>query len=80
MAGNAPGPGGLQPDRAGHLVLGYPISGMVAYGAIGALLARLTHFTAAFPIGLFVGLVLGIALMIYRYRRQDEAGGDRIDR
>jgi hypothetical protein len=53
---------------------------MVAYGAIGALLARLTHFTAAFPIGLFVGLVLGIALMIYRYRRLDEAGGDRIDR
>lgn len=79
MTGNATGPGGLQPDRAGHL-LGYPISGMVAYGAIGALLARLTHFTAAFPIGLFVGLVLGIALMIYRYRRLDEAGGDRIDR
>lgn len=75
-----PGPGGPGPDRIAERVVGYPISGMVVYGAIGALIGHFTHLTIAFPVGLLVGLLLGIALMFYRLRTQVDVGGDRIDR
>jgi hypothetical protein len=72
--------GGSGPDRIAERVVGYPISGMVVYGAVGALIGHFTHLTMAFPVGLLVGLLLGIALMFYRLHTQDDVGGDRIDR
>jgi len=62
------------------MIVGYPISGMVAYGGIGWLIGHWTHIAMLFPVGMFVGLLLGIASMFYRYRRQQEAGGNRVDR
>lgn len=61
--------GGPQ-ENSGRSVVSYPISGMVAYGGIGWLIGHWTHIALLFPVGLFVGLALGIALMFYRLGRQ----------
>ena len=65
-----PGLDGGKQEHAARMVVGYPISGMVAYGGIGWLIGRLTHIALLFPVGLFVGLVVGAGLMIYRVRSQ----------
>jgi hypothetical protein len=75
-----PGSSSAGSGRSDQLILGYPISGMIAYGAIGALIGKFTHVALLFPIGLFVGLLLGIAAMFYRYHRPVDVRGDRIDR
>jgi ATP synthase protein I len=59
-----------QQDPAAAIIVGYPVSGMVAYGGIGWLIGHWTHMTALFPVGLCVGLVLGIVAMFYRLGRR----------
>ena len=50
-------------------MLGYLISGMAVYGGLGWLIGRWTHLPLLFPLGMLVGLVLGIVLIIYKYGR-----------
>lgn len=61
------GPG--QGENAGWTLFGYLISGMIAYGGIGWLIARWTHLPLFFPLGMLVGLGLGIVMIIYKYGR-----------
>jgi ATP synthase protein I len=49
--------------------MGYLVSGMVAYGLVGWLIATLTHWTAAIPIGAIAGLILAIVGVFYKYGR-----------
>ena len=56
-------------ENAGWRIFGYLLSGMAFYGALGWLLSRVTHVAALFPVGMLVGLVLGIVLIVYRYGR-----------
>jgi len=66
--GTPPG-GGRSPENQGYVVFGYLVSGMGAYGLIGWLIAWLTHWTPAIPIGAIGGLVLAIVGVFYRYGR-----------
>ena len=58
-----------QEENAGWTLLGYLISGMAVYGGLGWLIGRWTHLPLLFPLGMLVGLVLGIVLIIYKYGR-----------
>lgn len=60
---------GRQPENQGYAVFGYLVSGMVAYGLIGWLVAWLTHWTPAIPIGAIAGLVLAVVGVFYKYGR-----------
>jgi ATP synthase protein I len=51
----------------GYAVFGYLISGMAVYGGIGWLAGHLTGLTFLFPVGMLIGLALGIVLILYRY-------------
>jgi F0F1-type ATP synthase assembly protein I len=50
-------------------VFSYLISGMAVYGGIGWIAGRLTHLSFLFPVGMLIGLILGIVLILYRYGR-----------
>jgi ATP synthase protein I len=70
-------------SRAAGLELGwtiasYPIAGLIAYGAIGWLLARITHVQLLFPLGMVLGIAVSVWYVIYRYGRQgaDQPQGD----
>jgi len=52
------------------MIFGYLISGMVFYGALGWLISRWTHLALIFPIGMLVGLGIGVFAVIYKYGRQ----------
>jgi ATP synthase protein I len=54
----------------GWSVFGYLIAGMVFYGAVGWLVGHWTHIAALFPIGMLVGLGVGVFAVIYKYGRQ----------
>jgi F0F1-type ATP synthase assembly protein I len=54
-------------QNEGWSVFSYLIAGMVFYGGIGWLVARWTQLAFLFPVGMLVGLVLGIVLILYRY-------------
>jgi hypothetical protein len=43
---------------------------MAFYGALGWLIGRWTHIAALFPIGMLVGLGIGMFAVIYKYGRQ----------
>jgi hypothetical protein len=58
----------------GWAVFSYLLSGMFAYGAIGWLIARATHITILFPVGMLVGLGISIGFIIYRYGIQGSGG------
>jgi hypothetical protein len=60
---------GRSPENQGYAVFGYLVSGMVAYGLIGWLVAWLTHWTPAIPIGAIAGLVLAVVGVFYKYGR-----------
>jgi ATP synthase protein I len=69
--GKVPTPGTENP---GWAIFSYMISGMIFYGAAGWALGRwVFHTSLAFPIGMVVGLALGIALVIMRYGRSGAA-------
>lgn len=54
-------------QNEGWSVFSYLIAGMAFYGGIGWLVARWTQLAFLFPVGMLVGLVLGIVLILYRY-------------
>jgi ATP synthase protein I len=56
-------------QNAGWSVFSYLISGMIFYGLAGWIASRLSHIAILFPVGMLIGLVLGIVLVIYRYGR-----------
>ncbi|HUD39224.1 MAG TPA: hypothetical protein VMR14_20160 [Streptosporangiaceae bacterium] len=56
--------------NAGWSVFGYLVAGMAFYGALGWLIGRWTHIAALFPIGMLVGLGIGMFAVIYKYGRQ----------
>lgn len=56
-------------QNAGWSVFSYLISGMVAYGAIGWLVARWTHLPILFPVGMLTGLGVSILLIVLKYGR-----------
>jgi hypothetical protein len=51
----------------GWTVFSYLIGGMLAYGAIGALIGRAVHVALLFPVGMLAGLAISIGYIIYRY-------------
>jgi ATP synthase protein I len=53
----------------GWTVMSYMLSGLVAYGAIGWLIARVTHVQLLFPIGMMVGIAVSVGYVIYRFGR-----------
>jgi len=57
-------------SNAGWMIFGYLISGMVFYGGLGWLISRWTHLALIFPIGMLVGLGVGVFAVIYKYGRQ----------
>jgi ATP synthase protein I len=57
-------------SNAGWTIFGYLISGMVFYGGLGWLIGHFTHIAAIFPIGMLVGLGVGVFAVIYKYGRQ----------
>jgi F0F1-type ATP synthase assembly protein I len=70
--GSGPADGSEQPRTDGGQneawsVFSYLISGMAVYGGIGWIAGRLTHLSFLFPVGMLIGLVLGIVLILYRY-------------
>jgi ATP synthase protein I len=56
-------------QNAGWTIFGYMISGMAVYGGLGWLIARWTHIALIFPLGMLVGLGLGILLIVLKYGR-----------
>ena len=62
----------------GWTIASYPIAGLIAYGAIGWLLARITHVQLLFPLGMVLGIAVSVWYVIYRYGRQgaDQPQGD----
>jgi ATP synthase protein I len=54
----------------GWTIASYPIAGLIAYGAIGWLLARVTHVQLLFPLGMVLGIAISVWYVIYRYGRQ----------
>jgi ATP synthase protein I len=56
-------------DNPGWTIFGYLLAGMGFYGGLGWLAGHWTHIALLFPVGMLVGLVLGIVLTIYRFGR-----------
>lgn len=57
-------------SNAGWTIFGYLISGMAFYGGVGWLISHWTHIAVIFPVGLLVGLGVGVFAVIYKYGRQ----------
>jgi hypothetical protein len=57
-------------SNAGWSIFGYLISGMAFYGGLGWLIGHWTHIAVIFPIGMLVGLGIGVFAVIYKYGRQ----------
>lgn len=57
-------------SNAGWTIFSYLISGMIFYGGLGWLISRWTHIVAIFPVGMLVGLGVGVFAVIYKYGRQ----------
>ncbi|HET7015999.1 MAG TPA: hypothetical protein VFI65_18905 [Streptosporangiaceae bacterium] len=56
--------------NAGWSAFGYLISGMAFYGGLGWLIGHWTHLALLFPLGMLVGLGVGVFAVIYKYGRQ----------
>jgi ATP synthase protein I len=59
------------PPRAdeGWRVFSRMIAGMVLYGGIGWLIGHWTGISILFPLGMLFGVVLSVAMIIFRYAR-----------
>ena len=57
-------------SNAGWTIFSYLIAGMVFYGGLGWLIGHWTHIAVIFPIGMLVGLGIGVFAVIYKYGRQ----------
>jgi ATP synthase protein I len=58
----------------GWSVFSYLISGLLAYGGIGWVIAHFTHVSLFFPIGMLVGLAISTSWIVYKYGRPHEQG------
>jgi ATP synthase protein I len=64
------GPGSRPPrDSDGWQILSYLIGGMILYGGIGWVIGHFTGISILFPLGMMLGIGLGIALVIFRFTR-----------
>jgi ATP synthase protein I len=61
--------------ETGWTVASYMLAGLVSYGAIGWLLARVTHVQLLFPLGMIFGIAVSVGYVIYRFGRH---GTDQI--
>jgi hypothetical protein len=69
--GTPPSPG---TDNPGWTAFSYLLSGMIFYGALGWALGHwVIHTALLFPLGMVVGLALGITLVILRFGRSGAA-------
>ncbi|MDA8318265.1 MAG: hypothetical protein M0030_00415 [Actinomycetota bacterium] len=62
--------GQSQHSNAGWTIFGYMIAGMAFYGGVGWLVGYWTHIALLFPIGMLIGVGIGVFAIIYRYGRQ----------
>jgi ATP synthase protein I len=53
-------------ESDGYRILSYMLGGMILYGGIGWLIGHWTGLSFLFPVGMLVGLALGIWLIIFR--------------
>jgi ATP synthase protein I len=74
--GNRPKPQALQDpssqqlrERDGWRVLSYLLGGMLIYGGLGWLIGHWTGISVLFPLGMILGLGLGIATIVFRYTK-----------
>ena len=56
----------------GWTMVSYMLSGLIAYGLIGWLLARFTHVQILFPAGMLFGIAVSTGYVIYRHGRPDK--------
>ena len=56
--------------NAGWSAFGYLISGMAFYGGLGWLIGHWAHLSLLFPLGMLIGLGVGVFAVIYKYGRQ----------
>jgi ATP synthase protein I len=54
----------------GQEVFSYLVAGLLVYGAIGWVIAHFSHIELFFPIGMFVGIVISLCWVVYKYGRQ----------
>jgi F0F1-type ATP synthase assembly protein I len=57
----------------GWTMASYMISGLIAYGLIGWLLATVTHVQILLPVGMLFGIAVSTGYVIYRYGRPEKA-------
>jgi ATP synthase protein I len=72
MVYRKPAPGSASPPPGGNEgwnIFGYLLSGMVIYGGLGWLVSRWTHVSLLFPLGMLIGLGLGVLLTILKFGR-----------
>jgi ATP synthase protein I len=58
----------------GWSVFSYLISGLLAYGGIGWVIAHFTHVSLFFPIGMLIGLGISTGWIVYKYGRPHQQG------
>jgi ATP synthase protein I len=58
--------------ETGWTMFSYMISGLIAYGLIGWLLAKFTHVQILFPLGMLFGVAVSVGFVIYRYGRPEK--------
>jgi ATP synthase protein I len=65
-----PGPESRPPrDSDGWQILSYLVGGMILYGGIGWIIGHVTGISILFPLGMILGIGLGVALVIFRFTR-----------
>lgn len=61
-------------ENPGWTVFSYMLSGMIFYGGVGWAIGHwAVHSALFFPLGMVVGLALGITLVILRYGRTGQS-------
>jgi ATP synthase protein I len=69
-AGGRPGQEPRPPRESdGWSIVSYLLGGMILYGGIGWLVARWTGISVLFPLGMILGIGLGVAMIIFRFTR-----------
>jgi ATP synthase protein I len=56
-------------EHDGWRVLSYLLGGMTIYGGLGWLVGHWTGISVLFPLGMILGLGLGIATIVFRYTK-----------
>jgi ATP synthase protein I len=56
-------------ESDGWAIMSYMLTGMILYGGIGWLVGHWTRIPVLFPVGMILGLALGIVMVVYRVTR-----------